>query len=213
MSDRLILEAWSAAADAGPVLRPALLCASLTDTDPYEARRLPIAERDRRLLEGRARLFGREVAGRATCPVCAASLEYRFTATSDPPADVMVDGRTIAGPSTDDLLDALRSPDPHALLAERTVGTLPSEARPAALAALEEAHDSFATLDLDCEPCGHRWQVELDVGSLLWRELSVAAQRLMGEVTMLARAFGWSEAAILDLGRARRQAYLALAGQ
>ena len=65
-------------------------------------------------------------------------------------------------------------------------------------------------LDLSCPACGHRWQVLFDIGSFFWSELNAWAQRLLAEVHVLASAYGWREADILNLSPSRRQFYLGL---
>jgi hypothetical protein len=63
-------------------------------------------------------------------------------------------------------------------------------------------------LDLTCPACGAAWQVPVDVAGFFWSELAVEAKRLLGEVHLLARAYGWREADILAMGARRRQSYL-----
>ncbi|MEB3359786.1 MAG: hypothetical protein VKK04_23880 [Synechococcales bacterium] len=65
-------------------------------------------------------------------------------------------------------------------------------------------------LDLHCPACGHDWRVLFDIASFFWSELQVQAQRLLQEVHLLARAYGWREADILALSAARRRYYLEL---
>ena len=50
---------------------------------------------------------------------------------------------------------------------------------------------------------------DLDV-AFVWAELRAHAQRLLREVDMLARAYGWTEPEVLALDGARRVAYLEL---
>lgn len=63
-----------------------------------------------------------------------------------------------------------------------------------------------------CAGCGNPWEVAFDAASFFAAELGVQARRSLSEVATLARAFGWSEAAILALPAARRRAYLDLVG-
>jgi hypothetical protein len=63
-------------------------------------------------------------------------------------------------------------------------------------------------IDLDCPACGSQWQLILDIASYLWTELDVLAKRLLKEVAMLARAYGWREADILAMSAVRRGQYL-----
>jgi hypothetical protein len=71
---------------------------------------------------------------------------------------------------------------------------------------------SDLSLALRCAACGHTWTAVLDVGAFFWVEVAAKAQRLLHEVHTLASAYGWSEADILKLSPARRQAYLELVG-
>ncbi len=63
---------------------------------------------------------------------------------------------------------------------------------------------------LGCPDCGGAWEAPLDPVDLLWRELRLRAELLLADVAVLARAFGWSERDILELGPVRRAAYLQL---
>ena len=65
-------------------------------------------------------------------------------------------------------------------------------------------------LSLDCNACGHTWSALFDIMSFLWVELSTRAQRLLGEVHLLASNYGWRETDILHMTAVRRQRYLDL---
>ena len=65
-------------------------------------------------------------------------------------------------------------------------------------------------LDLQCPVCQHSWQSLFDIVAFFWSELQVQAQRLLQEVHVLARAYGWRESDILSLSSTRRQFYLKL---
>lgn len=65
-------------------------------------------------------------------------------------------------------------------------------------------------LDLGCAACGHRWTQILDVPDLFFAEIGSQAKRLLREVALLARGYGWSEADILALSPWRRRFYLEL---
>jgi hypothetical protein len=81
-----------------------------------------------------------------------------------------------------------------------------------ALAAAMTANDpqSEVLLSLCCAHCGHGWSALLDIVRFVWTELSAQAERLIAEVDVLARAYGWTESEILQLGPARRRRYLQL---
>ena len=65
------------------------------------------------------------------------------------------------------------------------------------------AHDPLAgqRLSFDCNACGHGWSSVFDIISFFWTELSGRAQRLLGEVHLIASNYGWRESDIryLDL--------------
>jgi hypothetical protein len=59
-----------------------------------------------------------------------------------------------------------------------------------------------------CSACGHQWQTSFDIVSFFWTEICAQAKRLLREVDILARVYGWREADILSMSAARRRAYL-----
>ena len=60
--------------------------------------------------------------------------------------------------------------------------------------------------------CGHEWDELFDVVSFVWAELEVQACRLLQEVHVLARAYGWREGDVLALSPRRRRLYLEMVG-
>lgn len=81
------------------------------------------------------------------------------------------------------------------------------------LAELEQrASASRPEFALQCPACGHSWVAAFDIVSFFWAEVEAWSQRTLREVSMLASAYGWSEAAILALSPWRRQAYLQMIG-
>ena len=73
-------------------------------------------------------------------------------------------------------------------------------------AAMEELDPlAFLPLSIECARCKHQWLVLLDIGTLLWQEISVSAERLLQDVHTLALAYGWSETEILSMSDARRK--------
>ena len=65
-------------------------------------------------------------------------------------------------------------------------------------------------LNLNCSACGHEWQSLFDILSFFWTEINAQAKRLLREVHLLARFYGWREADILSMSAVRRQLYLDL---
>ena len=77
------------------------------------------------------------------------------------------------------------------------------------LSALAE-HDPQAEvlLSLSCPACQHAFTTGFDIASFFYAEVAAHAQRLLDEVSALARAYGWRESDILELGALRRRHYL-----
>ena len=86
---------------------------------------------------------------------------------------------------------------------------LPPELREALARDMAEA-DPQAEVDVDlvCPACAHRWTMLFDVLAVLWADVTRTARRLLQEVDALARAYGWSESAVLGLTAQRRALYL-----
>jgi hypothetical protein len=198
--------------------------------------RLPLGVRDARLLAVRRALLGDRIDAEADCPACGERLEFALgcgaliAAASPPPEAWEIecgDWRVTLRPL--DSLDAAAAAAcddarvAEDLLLRRCVTdarldddcsdalALPNDARDAIARSLAD-HDPGAEclLDLDCPACRHRWRSMLDVADFVCRELAARGDRLLGEVHVLARAYGWREADILALPPVRRAAYLAL---
>ena len=67
---------------------------------------------------------------------------------------------------------------------------------------------SEVQITLNCLECGHRLTMLLDILSYLWEELREQVKRLLNQVYILARYYGWREADILTMSPWRRQYYL-----
>ena len=66
-------------------------------------------------------------------------------------------------------------------------------------------------LALSCSDCGHEFGMSFDIEEYFWVEVAARAMRVLREIHILARAYGWREADILAMSTRRRQAYLELA--
>jgi len=214
----------------------ALLALDVDGADRDALARLPLGVRDARLLAVRRELLGDRLDAEADCPACGERLELALgcgalIAAASPPPEAWeieygdwrvtvrpldsLDAAAAAAcgdaPAAEELLlsrcvtDARRDDDAYGALA------LPHEVRDAIARSLADRDPGAEwLLDLDCPACGHAWQNMLDVADFVWRELAARGDRLLGEVHVLARAYGWREADILELPPARRAAYLAL---
>jgi len=135
---------------------------------------------------------------------------------------------TLRLPTGRDLIAAGQAPDLRAareVLRDRCIvsarqgadtvamGDLPPEVVAAAMARLAQADpQADVQLALTCPACTHHWQVTFDIATFLWTELQAWGERLLRQVHVLARAYGWREADILALSPWRRQFYLEMVG-
>ncbi|MEW2051822.1 hypothetical protein [Streptomyces sp. NPDC005476] len=227
----LLLEAWDQAATAPAAVRCAVLVqlAGLCP-DLESALDLDVGECADLAALVHATTFGREVEGVITCSFCGETLsvEICLPIRKEPVADTAnglrraaVGEFTVRAPTTRDLLAAAAAPDrARAVLLSRCVQHRdgrpvdPAELTAEQESLLDEAAESITDAALPmlctrCPACDNEVRAALDVAALLWDRINVAAPRLMTEVAVLARAFGWSEADLLAMPAARRAAYLA----
>ena len=66
--------------------------------------------------------------------------------------------------------------------------------------------------NLTCPSCNHNWMILFDIASFFWTELSSMAKRLLHDVHILARTYGWREKDILSMNANRRKIYLDMVG-
>ncbi len=234
-----MLAMWDAAATQPTVERSlALLRAACPGQPPDMLAGLSAGQRDRHLLGLREALFGPEVVSLADCPRCGECLELSFqvgdirAAADEPPEtlEVTADGYQVRFrlPNSIDLAALADTPgddDPAAILLRRCVlsaryrgdecdaDRLPSGIVDAITDRMAEADpQADVELSLRCQACDHGWLATFDVASFLWTEIDAWARRLLYEVHVLARTYGWNEAEILALSSRRRQLYLDMAG-
>lgn len=198
-----------------------------------------LSERNAALFRMRSHLFGKEQQLRSNCPDCGAVSEFgvdcdalseatKMTAAARQPDPLRCEGYLIHF-RVPDVCDVSASaeisdrPFEDALLsrcvtrAERSGRKVPIESLPQSIiqqlaARMEEAEPGAAiSFELVCPECSGTWTAPMDVGAVLWTELQARAERLMLQIDLLARTYGWSEADILGMSGVRRAAYLQLA--
>lgn len=230
------LDLWQAAEGCRPVER-ALVLAAGGGEQPDELARLPLGQRDARLLGLHAALGGRLLEATAPCPACGEPAEFSVDPaelradgdTAAAPASIQVDGFVVSWRPLDsgDVLAAAEAGDAAAaerVLLSRCVTAasgpggevaateLPAGVSAALERALEEADPLSEVLaEVSCPACGTAFVADLDVARFVWAELRARAGSLLREVHALARAYGWSEREVLALDERRRAAYLELA--
>jgi uncharacterized protein YbaR (Trm112 family) len=68
-------------------------------------------------------------------------------------------------------------------------------------------------LSLSCPVCRHDWSAVFDIASFLWSEINDWAKRILREIHLIASAYGWGEAEILEMSADRRNIYLEMLGR
>ena len=230
------LEAWERGSAQGQAERGLLLLGLAHAGTGLDALAdLSVGRRDGDLLALREAMFGNRIEGCADCPACGETMELSFSTTDlhiEAPCDAALEvrvgnsGASLRRITSRDLL-ALRqsaAADPRRALLARCVLSADIDGREADAAALpapviEAASQALAQADpqadiklsTTCAACGHAWQAPFDILSYLWTELDSWAARILREVHVLARAYGWRESDILALSPARRKLYLDMA--
>jgi len=232
-----VIAMWEQGASQGPIEWPLAVLARATGEPRETLAALCIGERDARLFALHAHLFGPRVDAFAECPRCGERLEYALAAADlmqAQPADAS--GLTLGLDDMSMQLRRLDSADLAAaaacadvdearrLFAQRCVmqasrdgaavpvGELTDmaiERIAACLAAADPQAD--LSIELTCPRCAHRWTVAFQIERFLWSKLTALATRLLREVDVLARGYGWSEHEILSLSATRRALYLEMA--
>jgi hypothetical protein len=182
-------------------------------------------------LQLRALVLGAHATALTECERCREKIEFTINTASlaqapevREPAEFAVDGSRVRFrlPNSHDLAAVVAATDADEgarRLAEACVIEItPPDDRPPAdqlIAAMSEAilrHDprTEITFGLTCPECGHAWEMLFDVAAFFWKEIEAMARRLLREIDVIARAYGWSEGEILSLSPQRRRNYLEL---
>lgn len=205
---------------------------------PVELAALPIGQRNALLLHTRAATFGDVLRGNAPCTQCQTPLSFalgisQLLAVPEPKSDPQeVRTESVQGelrlPTSADLLAAAQSPPAErgSVILARCVVSLRRGEQPvsaADLTAEERAElatqlaqkDPLAELQLNlvCPSCRCSTPQWLDIGAYFFAELTHHALRLLAEVELLARSFGWREPDVLALSPRRRRHYVEAAAR
>lgn len=203
-----------------------------------ELAQITVGERDEALLRLRRAAFGTAVAAATSCPSCDERVEVSFDLDDVLALDaggageraalppLRIDDWTITFrlPTGDDLVqieNCTSAEEAQSRLLELCAEEVRESERPAPVASIPDevidalddalaAADEQADIQLGvvCPECGTEWRQVFDISTFLWTELDSWARRLLSEVHVLARAYGWSEPQILGLSPLRRRAYL-----
>jgi hypothetical protein len=221
-----------------PSLQQALiiLSAAYPDMTLQDMTGLTVGERDKMLLRLREGIFGPRVLGLASCPNCGEKLELSFEAADVPERDLNKSHR-VESLTIDEFTVSFRLPTILDLM-QSTAHDVPTMRRELLHCCISRAEKSGSEFDADllsdavleavvermeeadphgdlqigatCPTCHQENQLPFDIVSFFWIEIDAWARRLLGEVHLLARAYGWSEGDILAMSSMRRQIYLNL---
>jgi hypothetical protein len=237
LAGRDLLNLWEQGERLHPIDRAmALVAAAFPEFAWGELVALSIGQRDKLLLELREGLFGPRMEVFVECPRCQQQLEFALStmdlramspAKSPPPEATLTIGEVevlYRLPNSADMAAIAAHSEANAaradllrrciLEARRGQEEIPIEALPESavqiLGAEMEAKDPLAELrmELSCPECKHTWSALLDIVQFLWIEISVQVRRLLHEVHLLARHYGWRETDILAMSSRRRLLYL-----
>jgi hypothetical protein len=238
-----LLRLWEIEEDRLPADRALALLGAVAEGEEHDALgALTIGARDARLLELRARTFGRLLQAQTHCPACTEQLEFSLPVAellaprSGEPGGAagwhtleagawrmrfrlplaldlaQLGAEAAAGDLRRALLERCVDEVAHAA-APATIGELPADVISALASRMEELDPcADIVLALQCARCGNAWRAPFDIVAYLWAEFGAHARRLLREVDALARAYGWREADILAMSSRRRRAYLELSG-
>ena len=227
-----MIAAWERGLTQHPLDR-ALTLASLAQPEASwsDLMSLPIGRRDAQLLSLHEAMFGGRLSAAADCPACSEPLEFQITTrqlmnelrTDDQPNAVheielgarrlrvrVLDSRDLAEAAGADSEDEARARLIARCLVDGPVQLTDEECAALSARLLELDPGAEILLKLDCPACHHSWRSPFDTAAFVWSEVAAEARRLLLQVHELARAYHWSESAILEMSPQRRGYYLAL---
>jgi hypothetical protein len=235
-----LLKVWERGRDAQPIERGLIvLGAGLPEASWEQLAALSIGQRNAGLLRLRELTVGTMLEAVAVCSSCSGELEISFQ-TSDisydefrglTPVehDLQFEDYALRVRPLNSVDMAMarrwRRPDRGAqMLVRRCVTSatragapvLPELLPEGVLTAVADALGDYdpqadVQLALSCPDCGHEFGMGFDIEEYFWVEVAARAMRVLREIHILARAYGWREADILAMSTRRRQAYLELA--
>ncbi len=236
LSAAAMLEVWEQGAGRHPIDRALLLLRHACPEQPFEALcDWTVGQRDAHVLELRRHTIGDRIEAYAECPACRNGLEFELSCTvllaAAGKSDVTWttvqlddDSWEWRKPNSRDLALAVAAADPEEarrIILSRCVrgkvggadALVWAETHGAALAGRMGELDPLAEvlIDLRCEMCGQQWQALFDIVMFFWNELHARSRRLLQEVDLLARTYGWTEGEVLRLSEQRRGLYVDMA--
>lgn len=229
LSPQKILDVWEAGRQQHELDRAlTLLAAAHPELSREELVDLTIGERDAQLLQLRTAMFGAFAGGTSECPQCGERVEFSLDTHAladtgefaDPAREIEVNETCVRFrlPTSRDLAEAVTATDQSGavrrLIEECVIERhIPEELSDEVVEALSDAMakadpQAEIVISLGCPNCGRHWELLFDIAHFFWNEIAAQAQRLVYEIDVLARAYGWTEREILALPTQRRRTYL-----
>jgi hypothetical protein len=214
-----------------------LLAKACSVDDPKQLGHLSIGDRDAMLLQLREWTFGSKLHNLTKCPHCNEVVEWQSDTNElylqSIPLDLSIRTFEIEKdlfhirfrlPDSFDLLKAMSNKETTKTVlgncilevnnGESTTNDLDEDALMAVNERIaKEDPQANININLNCPSCSHQWNAVFDIVSFFWAEISSWAKRMLHEVYLLARAFGWSEKDILIMSPYRRQLYIQMIGR
>jgi hypothetical protein len=188
----------------------------------------PLGRRNQALAQLRCACFGARLQGWVSCAQCGGKMEFDMdgrafasTAAGDGNYDgsLSVRGHCYRLPTTRDLSRGAREKDSRRAAMRILESCRLDPQKEAAELSEEELNElgermaladplAEILIDLRCPGCGVESSETLDIVSFLWAEIEARAKQLLGEIHVLASAYGWTENEVLTLSDHRRALYV-----
>ncbi len=236
LSSAALLDLWEQGTGRHPIDQALLLLRYAYPEQSFESMcEWPVGERDARVLALRRQTIGDRIEAYAECPACRNGLEFELSCdallssgagSAETWTTVELGGCSweLRRPTSRDLALAITAADPEQarqIILSRCVrgetednaAAMWTGADGVALAGRLGELDPLAEvlIDLRCELCGQQWQALFDIVTFFWNELHTRSRRLVQEVDLLARTYGWTEKEVLGLSHQRRGLYVEMA--
>ena len=211
LSDARLIALFDAVERLPPVAQAQRLAAAVLPKDA-DVMSLTLGDRDRLLWAFKASRFGRRAVAHFECEACAEAVSFAIPNGFEVP-DAVTDKAMVRHDDRDWHLRPPRLSDVQTGQFETAIcADAPWEDatfRAAAAQALDDADPGMdVVFEVACADCGHVNPRGLDVAAFVMSDLNSLAARIFADVAILARAFGWSEADVLQLSPARRARYV-----
>ena len=233
-----LLSVWERSMDLSLLRKTLLLLdLACPEMDESEITLFSIGERDARLFKIREWMFGSRFRNTIDCPQCGRAMEWEMNTedfnlavipdkwapeeyelnvndfsirfrlpNSQDISEILLPGTS--NQESDHLLQncILEIKQKNRKYSQKTLPEKVSKALASKIEELDPAAD--IRIGISCPDCSHKWEAPFDIMSYLWSEINNWAQRMLQDIYLLAKTFGWAERDILNMDATRRQLYV-----